>query len=64
MELIALMAIFDELYRAGKRPGDGQGQQLLEAVRIYNPLPEALLPAIQGALEREYAAFCVGRKPA
>jgi len=64
MELIALMAIFDEFYRAGKRPGDGLGQALLEAVRIYNTIPDELLPATRAALEREYAEFCAGRSQA
>lgn len=63
MELIALMAIFDEFYRAGRRPGEGLGLPLLDAVRIYNPIPDELLPDIEPALEREYAAFCAGRKP-
>jgi len=61
LELIALMAIFDDFYRSGKRPGDGSGRQLLESVRVYNLIPEALLPAAVPALEREYAAFCAGR---
>jgi hypothetical protein len=61
MELIALMAILDEFYRAGRRPGDGSSGLLLEAVRVYNPIPEELLPAAEPALEREYAAFCAGR---
>ncbi len=64
MELIALMAIFDEFYRAGERPGHGLGRSLLEAVRIYNPIPDELRNAAEPALEREYAAFCAGRKPA
>lgn len=61
MELMALMAVFDDFYRAGRRPGEGWGRPLLEAVRIYNPIPEDLLPAAESALEREYAAFCAGR---
>jgi len=61
LELIALMAIFDELYRAGKRPGDASGRELLAAVRVYNLIPDELLPAAQAALEREYAAFCSAR---
>jgi DGC domain len=64
LELMALMAIFDDFYRSEKRPGDGSGRQLLEAVRVYNLIPEELLPAAGSALEREYAAFCAGRKPA
>jgi hypothetical protein len=63
MELVALMAIFDEFYRAGTRPGDGSGRLLLEAVRVYNPISDDLLPAAELALEREYAAFCAGRRP-
>jgi hypothetical protein len=58
VDLVALMAIFDQFYLAGKRPGDGVAQELLEAVRIYNPIPDADLAATQAALEREYVRFC------
>jgi hypothetical protein len=64
MELIAVMAIFDDSYRAGAQPGDGSGRSLLEAVRVYNPIPDELLPAVEQALEREYAAFFLRRKQA
>jgi hypothetical protein len=63
-ELIALMAIFDQFYRAGTQPGDGSGRPLLEAVRVYNLLPDELLTAAESALEQEYAAFCAGRRQA
>ncbi len=63
LELFALMAVFDEFYRAGKRPGDGLGRPLLEAVRIYNAIPDEQVADVEPALEREYAAFCAGRRP-
>jgi DGC domain len=57
-ELVALMAVFDQFYQAGRRSATGIGPQLLETVRIYNPVPDADLADLQAALEREYAQFC------
>ena len=58
MELIALMPVFDQFYLAGKRSGDGLGQELLDTIRIYNLIPEEAVADAQAALEREYAVFC------
>jgi hypothetical protein len=57
-ELVALMAVFDQFYQAGRRSVAGIGPELLETVRIYNPVPDAGLAGLQAALEREYAQFC------
>ncbi len=61
MELVALMPVLDQFYLAGKRPGDSLGKELLDMIRIYNPIPEEAVADTQAALEREYAAFCQRR---
>jgi hypothetical protein len=55
--LIALPAIFKQFHQAGKAPGDGTVHELLEVVKIYNPIPGDEEEAYARALLREYAAF-------
>jgi uncharacterized metal-binding protein len=56
--LIALPLGFHELRQGGKGPGEVSATQLLETVRIYNPIPADAEEAYALALLREYAAFC------
>lgn len=57
--LIAVPAIFDQLYQQGKRPGsNGVAAELLEMTRLYNSIDEAALPGYQTALLREYETYC------
>ncbi len=56
--LLALPVIFQQLREAGKTPGDGTMHELLETVKIYNPVPAGEESAYQEALAREYAAYC------
>jgi len=56
--LIALPAIFQQFHHAGKPPGDGTAGELLEVVKVYNPVPREEEEAYREALAREYAAFC------
>jgi len=55
--LIALPAIFQQFHQAGKAPGDSTAHELLEVVKIYNPVPPEEEEAYREALSREYAAF-------
>lgn len=55
--LIALPLIFQQFREAGKAPGDGTTRELLEVVKIYNPIPGDEEEAYAEALLREYAAF-------
>ena len=43
---------------AGKPPAEGTVRELLEQVKIYNPVPAEDEPAYAAVLAREYAAFC------
>jgi uncharacterized metal-binding protein len=56
--LIALPAAFQQLHQAGKRPGDDVARELLEVVKIYNPIPREEEDAYRKTLLREYAVFC------
>lgn len=56
--LIALPAIFQQFCEQGKAPGNGVTRELLEMVKIYNPVPAEQEASYLSALEHEYAAFC------
>ena len=58
MTLIAVPLIFQQFRDAGKTPSAGTIRELLETVKIYNPVPTNEEPAYATALEREYVAFC------
>ncbi len=57
VRMIALPLIFEQFRQAGKQPGDGLVRELLETVRIYNPIPAGEEAAYAEALLREYTAF-------
>jgi hypothetical protein len=57
--LIAVPAIFDQLYEQGKRPGtDGVADELLQTTRLYNPIPDPEISAYRAALLREFELYC------
>ena len=56
--LIALPLIFQQFHQAGKTPGDGTAAELMQTVRIYNPIPDEQEAAYTEAIVREYTAFC------
>jgi hypothetical protein len=56
--LVALPLIFQQLHEAGKKPSNGILKELMETVKIYNPIPAGEEPTYAAALEREYAAYC------
>jgi uncharacterized metal-binding protein len=60
--IVALPLIFDQLYQAGKMSCEGTHRELLETVKIYNPVPVGEEPAYGAALAREYAAYCERQK--
>jgi hypothetical protein len=60
--LVALPLIFDQLYQAGKMPCEGTHRELLQTVKIYNPVPSGEEPAYAAALVREYADYCERQK--
>jgi hypothetical protein len=58
--LIALPLIFAQFREAGKLPSDTTKAELMQAVRIYNPIPDEEEGIYAQAIMQEYAAFCRG----
>ena len=56
--LVGLPLIFAEFHEAGKLPGDQTKAELMQAVKIYNPIREEEEAACAEAVMKEYAAFC------
>ena len=55
--LAALPLIFEQFRRAGKAPNDATASELLEIVRIYNPVPQGSEQTYSSAVLSEYAAY-------
>ena len=56
--LVALPLIFQQFRAAGKTPTAATVRELLETIKIYNPVPVGEESAYAAALEREYAVYC------
>lgn len=56
--LIALPLIFEQFRQAGKAPSEAVLEELLDTVRVYNPVPEGADSAYLNALESEYTRYC------
>lgn len=56
--IVALPVIFQNFREAGKTLSDGMLHELLDMVKIYNPVPAAEEEAYTAALAREYSAYC------
>jgi DGC domain len=52
VEVVALPLIFEESSKSGKSP-----EQVFEAVKVYNSIPDELEPAYREAILHAYAAF-------
>jgi len=55
---IALPLILEQFREAGKLSGDGTAAELMQMVKVYNPIPDGQEAAYTEAIMREYAAFC------
>jgi len=56
--LIALPAIFQQFREQGKLADDSVSRELLDMVKVYNPVPAEQEASYLSALAHEYAAFC------
>ena len=56
--LVALPLIFQQFREAGKQPGEATGRELLEMVKIYNPIPAGEDEQYRQVLLQEYGEFC------
>ncbi len=61
--LVALPALMQQFKESGKKPSDSTIQELLEQIKIYNPVPPAEETAYRQALKREYTAYCSEEQP-
>ncbi len=62
--LIALPLIFKQFRDERKQPSDATARDLLDQMRIYNPVPAGKEEAYVMMLLREYAAFCESEQAA
>jgi hypothetical protein len=62
--LIALPLIFEQLRLADRRSMSGLARELLEMVKIYNPIPPGADEVYGEALLREFTAYCSEKEPA
>ncbi len=56
--IVGLPLIFAKLHTDGKTPSNSTERELLEMVRIYNPIPDGDEEIYAVALLSEYQAFC------
>jgi hypothetical protein len=62
--LVALPLIFENFREQGKLPGEGTARELLDTIKIYNPVPAGADKAYAETLLREYTAFCFEKEMA
>ena len=55
--LVGLPLIFQQFYEAGKAPSEATLHELMETVKIYNPIPAEAETAYTTAIAGEYATF-------
>lgn len=60
VKLIALPLIFAQFREAGKLPGVSAEAELMQAVKVYNPIPSEEEASYGQAIMQAYAAFCRG----
>ena len=58
--LIALPLVFAQFRGEGKLPSNSTKTELIETLRIYNPIPHEDEAAYAEAILQKYAAFCRG----
>lgn len=56
--LIALPTIFQQFQEAGKAPGEAVLRELMDVVKLYNPIPVGEEAVYHAAILREYSAYC------
>jgi hypothetical protein len=55
--LVALPLIFENFHEQGKLPENSTARELLDTVRLYNPIPSGAEEAYAETLLREYALY-------
>ena len=57
VEIVALPLIYRQFHEAGRGPDESIGDELLDAVKIYNAVPPGAEASYREAILRDYAAF-------
>jgi uncharacterized metal-binding protein len=61
--IVALPLIFKQFREAGRSADEAVARELLETVRVYNPVPPKAEAIYREAILREYAAYCEQEAP-
>jgi hypothetical protein len=56
--LIALPLIFEQSRQAGKQPSEETARELLDTIKIYNPVPAGMDAPYLAMVLEEYTSFC------
>jgi uncharacterized metal-binding protein len=56
--LIALPLIFEQLHEAGKLPSQSILRELMDTVKVYNPIPESEESEYAAVILQEYSLYC------
>ena len=64
VSLVALPLIFEQFRDSGKEPEDGLEQELLEMVRVYNPIPDGADTTYVKVLLQAYEEFLLQKEAA
>jgi uncharacterized metal-binding protein len=62
LTLVALPLIFQSFLESQKDPSDALGTELMEMVKIYNPIDPAVEPKLRAVVLAEYATYCQKHK--
>jgi uncharacterized metal-binding protein len=62
LTLVALSLIFQSFLESQKAPSDAVGTELMEMVKIYNPIDPVDEPKLRGVVLGEYATYCQKHK--
>lgn len=63
VEVVALPLIFEQFRRAGRGPDEATLGELMETVKVYNPVPPQAEASFRQAISREYAVYCEQETP-
>lgn len=62
MTLLALPLIFQNFFQLGKAPGNEVAHEIMETVKIYNPVDAAQEASVEAVVLEAYASYCRKQK--
>ncbi|MFI5379572.1 MAG: putative zinc-binding protein [Tepidisphaerales bacterium] len=63
VDVVALPLVFKQFRSAGRVPDEATLRELMETVKVYNPVPPQAEASYREAISREYAAYCKREMP-